>query len=74
MQPAASLLDDKMYLTQTKNYYEDLQIAGKELILNGAIPVELNSKLHEQWIDAETYIKLANDYFSAEIKRNKITK
>lgn len=71
LRPAASLLGHEMYKTQTKNYYENLQIAGKELVMTGKIPAELNNKLHELWIDAATFRKIANQHFSETIKKNK---
>lgn len=64
LRPAASLLEDEHYQTQAKNYYENLAIAGKELVLNGAISTALHKKLHTLWIDGATYRKIVNQYFA----------
>lgn len=72
LRPSAGIILNSEFLDKYADYYANLTLAGKQLILDGKISHELNDKLHQLLISPEEHIKIANAYFAKQLE--KITK
>lgn len=71
LRPGAALLKDDNWQPRLVSYYEQLKIAGKQLITNSVIEKELYDKLHQLFISPEEARKLGNEKFAKEIADSK---
>lgn len=73
LRPAAGMIfNHPKFQDKFVTYCADLNVAGKQLITDGKIAPELNTKLQQLLIQPEEFRKLANEYFAGVI--NKIAK
>lgn len=70
LRPTAELMNIEFFQDKVAPYFENLKVAGKQLIENNKIDEELHKKLHELWISPEECRKQANEYFKQEIAKN----
>jgi len=71
LKPASGLLKDKNMRDQVTEYYADLFIAGKKLIVQGKIDDELNKKLRQPWVSAQKLREITNQKFGEYLKKQK---